>query len=206
MNQGKQAAETFDSLTRDELVTGSNIYYGGDATSRVTLAAGDIITTTLLDKAILGLKLNDAPKITKMVNPSTFIGTQSVREAYVCIVHPTIGQTIQGLTGFIDVKDYGSTMTAMSEEIGAYKDIRFIESTNAKIFEDAGVSNEDVYPLLVLGQEAYGRTQVSGEELKTVRKASVDALDQRNTIGWKGTFVGKILDNRALYRIEVTAS
>ena len=206
MKQGKQAAETFDSLMRDELVTGTNVSYGGDATSRVTLAAGDVITTTLLDAAILALKNNDVPKIKSMINPSTFVGTQSVRAAYVSIVHPTIGAQIQALTGFIDVKDYGSQADVLPAEIGAYKDIRFIESTNAKIFEDAGASSEDVYPILIFGQEAYGRTQVSGKELETVRQMPTDPLKQRYHVGWKGTFVGKILDNRAIQRIEVTAS
>jgi len=204
--QGQQAAATLDSLTRDELVTGTSVAYGGSATSRVTVATGDVVTTTMLDNAILTLKNANAKKLKSMINPSTMIGTQSVRDTFVAIVNPTIGQAIQSLTGFIDVKDYGSQVGAMPAEIGAYKDIRFIESTNAKTFSGAGASGIDVETVLILGKDAYGVTSVGGEELKTVRKAPTDPLEQRFTIGWKGTFVAKILDNRSLYRLEVAAS
>lgn len=206
MLQGQQAAATLDSLTRNELVTGTSIAYGGDATSTAEVAAGDVLTTTLLDNAILTLKNANAKKITKMINPSTMIGTESVRASFVSIVTPTMGQKIQALTGFIDAKDYGSQTNLLPAEIGAYKDIRFIESTNAKTFTGEGASSVDVQCVLILGQDAYGTTAVSGEELKTVRKGGEGALEQLSTIGWKGTFVPKILDNRALYRIEVTSS
>lgn len=208
---GDQAGDTLDQITRDVLVAGTNVYYGGDAVSRVTLAAGDNLTATLIKKAVRTLKNGEARPVTRMVNASTGYSTEPVAPAYIGIVHPDTTYDLEELAGFVPVEKYASTMTIMDGEVGKLKQVRFVESTNAKIFENAGASNEEIYATLIMGRDAYGTSRISGEALKNIVKplgsaGSADPLDQRATSGWKATFVAKILNNDWIVRIEHTVS
>ena len=118
---GEQAGETYDELARDVMVTGTNVLYGGVATSRGTVQAGENITTTLLDKAINILDNGNARKITKMVTPDPGYESRPINSCYVGIVHPNVAYTLQGLTGFIPVEKYANKADVMDNEIGSYK-------------------------------------------------------------------------------------
>ena len=95
----------------------------------------------------------------------------------------------------------------MEGEIGKLDEVRFIDSTNAVVFSGEGDSGVDVYGTLIFGQEAYGITRISGEAMQNIVKplgsgGSSDPLNQRQTSGWKATFVAKILNNDFIVRIE----
>ena len=208
---GDQAGDTVDQLTRDVLAAGSNVYYGGSATARDGVTSSDLITTTLLDKVIRLLKNNKARKVMQMVDPTNGYNTTPLNACYVGIVHPNVSYTLTGLTGFVPVEKYPNKKDVMDGEIGAYKEIRFVETTNAKVFSAAGASSIDVYATLVMGMHAYGITRVSGEAMRNIVKplgsaGTADPLDQRATSGWKATFVAKILNNDYLVRIETAVA
>jgi len=208
---GDQAGDTLDQITRDVLVAGTSVYYGGSATSRVTVASTDLITTTLILKVVRTLKNNNARKVTMMVDPSTGYNTLPLNACFVAIVHPNVSYTLKGLTGWIPVEKYSSSKTVMEGEIGAYDEVRFIESTNAKVFTGAGAASIDVYATLVIAMYAYGVTRVSGQSLQNIIKplgsgGTSDPLNQRSTTGWKSTFVAKILNNNFMVRIETAAA
>jgi N4-gp56 family major capsid protein len=72
---------------------------------------------------------------------------------------------------------------------------------------EAGAKGRDVYTMVVIGKDAYGETEVSGESLKNIIKnlgsaGSADPLDQRATTGWKATHVAEILADEYLLRVE----
>lgn len=95
----------------------------------------------------------------------------------------------------------------MEGEIGSYGEVRFIESTNAKVFSGEGAAGIDVYATLIFGSDAYGISRISDEAMKNIVKplgsaGTADPLDQRATSGWKATFVAKILNNDFLVRLE----
>lgn len=208
---GWQAGETIDELCRDVIVTGTNVYYGGDATSRVTLAAGDNITTTLLDKVITVLENNKTMPITTQVAPDPGYNTSPVAACFIGIVHPFVAYTLEGLTGFTPVEEYANKADVMDGEIGKYRKIRFIVTPNAKVFSAAGASSENIYATLVFGKWAYGDTEISGQGLQNIRKpygsgGTNDPLNQRATSGWKATYVAKILNDDFMVRIETTAA
>ena len=55
--------------------------------------------------------------------------------------------------------------------------------------------------------DAYGMTRISGAAIKNIIKplgsgGSADPLDQRQTSGWKATFVAKILNQDFMLRLE----
>lgn len=71
----------------------------------------------------------------------------------------------------------------------------------------AGKENLAVFPCLVLGAEAYGNCEVSGENAHLIIKqqgsgGTEDPLDQRSTVGWKAFYAAKILMQEYMVRIE----
>ena len=209
---GDQSGDTLDQLTRDILVAGTSATYSGTANvATADVAAGDVISLANLDSTIATLKANNAKKITRQINASTGYNTTPVRPTFVAIIHPIIGVKVVSLAvtsgEWIPVEKYPSQAGVMEGEIGAYKDVRFIETNNAKIKTGAGTGAIDVYCTLVLAANAYGITRISGEAMKNIVKplgsaGSADPLDQRATSGWKSTFVAKILNEDFITRIE----
>jgi N4-gp56 family major capsid protein len=207
---GDQYADTIDQLTRDVMAAGTNKYFGGSGhTMRSQVASGEKITTTLINNSVLVLKNGNARKITSMVDPSTGSNTMPIPAAYIGIVHTNVAVEFKNTTNFptfVPVEKYPSQRTALPGEIGTYGEVRWIETTNGKVFtgEGAGV---DVYGTLILGSNAYGTTRISGEAIRNIVKplgsaGTADALDQRATSGWKATFVAKILNNAFIVRLE----
>ena len=77
--------------------------------------------------------------------------------------------------------------------------------------EGAGIGGVDVYATLILADDAYGVTEVTGGGLQHIAKqlgsgGTSDALNQRATCGWKATKVAKILVPQYIVRIETTAT
>lgn len=205
---GDQMGDTLDQLTRDVLAAGSVVYYSGtSSSSRATVGATDLIDADDIKIAVRTLKVAKAKKVTRMINASTGIATEPVNAAYIGFCHPNTSYTLKGLTGFVPVEKYASTMQVMEGEIGKLDEVRFIESTNCKVFAGEGESSIDVYATIILGMDAYGITRISGEAIKNIIKplgsaGSSDPLDQRATSGWKATFVAKILNDAFMIRIE----
>lgn len=205
---GDQAGDTLDQLTRNVITAGTSVSYSGSGNAaRADVAAGDVIDANDIKDAVKTLKLNNAKKITMMVDPSTGYATTPVNACYVGIVHPSIAYTLKGLTGWVDVEKYASNAKLMPGEIGKLDEVRFVETTNARVFTAAGTGGIDVYATLIIGQNAYGMSRISGEAMKNIIKplgsaGSADPLDQRATSGWKATFVAKILNDAFMTRIE----
>jgi N4-gp56 family major capsid protein len=209
--QGDQAGDTLDQLTRDILTAGTSVSYGGSGhTQRSQVADNEILTTTLIDNAVLTLKNNNAKKITRMIDPSTGYATTPLNACYIGIVHPNVSVGFKNTTNFpnwVPVEKYPNKSDVMPGEIGSYGEVRFIETTNAKVFAGAGASGVDVYATIIFGMNAYGISRISGEAMKNIVKplgsaGTADPLDQRATSGWKATFVAKILNNAFITRIE----
>lgn len=205
---GDQAGDTLDQLARDVIAAGTSASYSGTSNTQTShVAAGDVIDLNDIKDAVKTLKNNNAKRITRMVNPSTGYSTEPVDAAYVGIVHPNITYTLKTLTGWTPVEKYGSQTKLMPGEVGKIEEVRFVETTNAKVKTGQGTGSIDVYCTIILGQNAYGTSRISGEAMKNIIKplgsaGSADPLDQRATSGWKATFVAKILNDNFLTRIE----
>ena len=209
---GDQYSDTIDQLTRDILCAGTSVIYSGSGNvATADVAAGDVITLANIDTAIAALKAANCKKITTQVNASTGYNTSPVRATYISIVNPVILVKIRTLaiaaSQWTPVEKYASQAGVMEGEVGAYEDVRFIETNNAKVKTGAGTGSIDVYCTLIFGQNAYGITRISGEAVKNIVKplgsaGTADPLDQRTTSGWKATFVAKILNENYIQRIE----
>lgn len=217
---GDQGGTTVDQVRRDVLVAGSNVAYASAVANRLALV--NKITSTDLDKAIRFLKNQNAKFMKEGIPPSTGIGTGAIRKAYIALVHPDVEFDLEAITGFKPTSDYSAQMGVMEDEIGAYKNIRFVTSTNCKIwlngttattagYKATGGGSNDVYATLIIAAEAYGVSPLAGQAMETIVKplgsgGTADPLNQRSSVGWKATTTTTILNQAWLLRLESLAS
>ena len=96
-------------------------------------------------------------------------------------------------------------------ELGKLGNVRFVESTEAKIWANAGQDGISVFSTLVLGANAYGVTEIEGGGLQTIVKqlgsaGTGDPLNQRASAGWKALKTAEILSDEYMVRIEHASS
>jgi N4-gp56 family major capsid protein len=208
---GEQAGNSMDQIVRDVLVAGSTIQYASTASSRGTVSASMKLTRQEIREAVRTLQGNDAKKITKMINPSTGFNTSPLNACYVGIITENTLYDLKNESGWVPVEEYASQTGIMEGEVGKLDEVRFIMTTNGKIFSAAGASSIDVHATLILASDYYGITRIAGEALKNIVKplgsaGTADPLDQRATSGWKGTLVALRLNENFCVRIEHAVS
>lgn len=277
---GSQAGRTMDTVVRNEIVGGSNVIYGSAngtrASYRKELTKEHIITVDDIFDAAAELKSENAPKIDG---------------SYVAIIHPHVSRDLmigsKNAGSWMDVNKYSNTTRIFEGEIGKIGGVRFVETTEAKIFRgkdltasarelsvktalttaattiavkeaitaddaaalegrnvlingemyevvsvaagaagaatitideavtvtanaiiypgEGGKNGCAVYATLVLGDNAYGVTEVEGGGLQTIVKPlgyGDDPLNQRSSVGWKGMKVAKRLAEEYMVRLE----
>jgi len=212
----ENAGESIDTIYRDILAAGTSVRYQSDVAGRSSVA--NVLSTTDVNKAIRDLKENDAKYFTKMVAASTNVSTEGIRPAFWSIIHPHTTYDID--SNLTSIEEYASTSPIHESEVGAYKNVRFIESTNAKVFTGGstsgsgdempdGTSPYDVYGTLVFAKNAYGVIDLSSKAMETIFKTKDQVggpLNQRSSIGWKAYTTLKILNENWMIRIEHLAS
>lgn len=208
---GQQAANSLDQLCRNVMVAGTTVQYASTATTRLTVTSSMKLNRAEVREAVRTLQSNDAAKITRMVNPSTGFNTSPLNACYVGIITENTLYDLKNETGFIPVQEYASQAGVMEGEVGAIDDVRFVMTTNARIFAAGGSGSIDVHGTMILGAEYYGISRISGAALKNIIKplgsaGTADPLDQRSTSGWKASFVTVRLNENFCVRIEHAVS
>jgi N4-gp56 family major capsid protein len=189
---GSQAGVTLDTITREVINGGTSVMYSGGKEARSALDDTCKLTVDDIYKAARFLKTQNTPKIDG---------------SYVAIIHPDVAYDLMRDDEWIDVHKYSATTEIFEGEIGKLAGVRFVETTEAKIFADAGAGGKDVYSTLVLGANAYGVTEVTGGGLQHIVKqlgsgGTADPLNQRATAGWKGIKTAERLVENYMIRIE----
>lgn len=192
---GAQAGDTMDTVIRNEVITGTNVIYAGAKTSRATLGVADTLTSELVNQAATFLKKQHAPKI---------------NGDYVAIIHPSQAYDLRQSSDWLDVHKYAQPGEIYNGEIGKLHGVRFVENTETKIWKgttDGCAADTCVYGAVFLGKDAYGIIDPSAENLEVIVKqrgsaGTADPLDQRSTVGWKGSEGAKILYQERMVRVE----
>ncbi len=190
---GSQAGRTLDTISREFMNAGTNVQYAeGQVESRAEITSEMKLTVKAVKMAVRALKTQNA----KPVNGS-FWG----------IIHPDCSFDLTEDERFIEVVKYKNPERIYKGEIGEIENVRFVETTEAKKWKEAGAESVDVYSTLIGGANAYGTTTVAGGGLETIIKqlgsaGTADPLDQRATVGWKALKVTEILSQQYMVRIE----
>lgn len=199
---GSQAGRTLDTITREVLNGGTSVQYGeGAVTSRAQLTKDHKLTVECVQRAVRFLKTQNAKKI---------------NGSYVGIIHPDCEYDIMHDPEWKDMNKYTTPELAWEGEIGKIAGVRFVETTEAKIWEKAGAqpaegNKPDVYSTLILGANAYGITEVTGGGLETIVKqlgsaGTADPLNQRASAGWKAVKTAERLVEQYMVRIETCST
>lgn len=195
-----QAGRVLDAITREELASCGIVQFaGGAVTARTDLDNANkdhYLTVAAVKKAVRTLKRVNAPKI---------------NGSYVAIVHTDVAHDLMNDEEWKLPHQYVDTDAIYEGEIGKVAGVRFIETSEGKVWEKAGADNSDVYATFVLGADAYGTTEITGGGLEHIVKqlgssGAADPLNQRATAGWKASKVSKVLVQDYMVRIETAAS
>ena len=299
---GGQAGRTLDTITREVLSGGTNVQYAEyQVNMRNALEGGKAsgnhyLTVDAVRKAVRYLKKMNA---------------ETIGGSYVGIIHPDAAYDLMSDPKWINVKTYSDPESIYRGEIGKIENVRFVESSEAKIFHaedlcaaarnltvaaysklsaagsaaagcgegsiyrvtvdetlaeadakrlvdaeiqlksestgkyemlevcgidhtnkylylkneptstpadgdalypgEAGAEGRDVYSTLILGENAYGTTEISGGGLEHIVKqlgsaGTADPLNQRATAGWKATKAAVRLVEPYMVRIETAST
>ena len=193
---GNQAGLTLDTITRNVLAAGTNVMFASaeDGTQpkiRSELTDTCFLKVDTIKRAVAILKKNNAPKI---------------NGDYVAIIHPYVAYDLMSDPEWIDAHKYCTPENIYEGEIGKVAGVRFVETSEAMVLGSGG----DVYGTLIIGNGAYGVTEITGGGLQTIIKqlgsaGTADPLNQRSSIGWKAIKTAEILVEPYMIRIESKA-
>ncbi len=219
---GEQAALIKERVMWGILRGGTNVNYTGGVSARA-----DVDVPLDLDDiraAVRNLKNNHAMKITKVLKASTSIATQPVNASYIAYAHTNLEADFRDMTSFIPVQNYSSGAgSAINEfELGSVEEVRIILTNHLEPFYGAGSidiagvlnngTNVDVYPVVIIGQDAYGVTPLAGGAVQMsvlnpkMGRDSVDPLGQRGHVAWKMWFAAVRLNEQWMIRLETAAT
>jgi len=124
---GAAGGNTKDKLARNIAQSGSNVMYcpkvsGGSETPVSTRSAMDgtcRLTSKVVAKAATWLKKQNAPRI---------------GNDYIAIIHPSVAYDLRQDKAWIDAHQYAQPEEIYNGEIGKLHGVRFVETTNARIF------------------------------------------------------------------------
>lgn len=207
---GFNAGLSFDCLARNPLVAGSNVIYGGAAVSRVTVAAGHIMT---------------GAKSRQVVAQMTDANVQRLGNYFRGFMAGAVEYDFRGETGGAGWRDphiYSQPKEIWNGETGLFEGVAWVVTPRLTApnlaagqggpggFVDGGVGGTvDVYPVLVMGNQALAKTwskEASGPIPNVILGNVVDKLMRFVPVGWywMGGF-GRFRE-AALRRIEVASS
>lgn len=197
---GKRMGLVKEMLRYGVMRSGTNRFFAG-GTSRAT--TDEKITLPFLRRMARNLMANHAEKITQVLKPSADYETRAVEAAYMVFVHTDASSDIRDLPGFTPTAKYGTMKPVHPMELGSCEEFRFIVSPELNSIPDSGAAvgatglfsttgtNIDVYPVLVVGEDAWADTALRGEnslsiiDLPPAQKDKNDPLGQRGYIGAK---------------------
>jgi N4-gp56 family major capsid protein len=173
---GRQAGATLDTVVREELHTGTTVIYcpkvvdgvETEILSRSDLTEGCQLTVDVVMQAVAKLRANNAP---------------TINGKYVAIIHPYVAYDLMRDPEWVSAHKYADPETLFRGEIGEIAGVRFVQTTEAKIYEGG------IFGTLFLGADAYGITDVEGGGLQIIVKqkgsaGTADPLDQRSSVGY----------------------
>lgn len=133
---GASAGTTQDKLVRNIMVTGTNkqlcdkVAANGTHTKVQTRAGLDKtarLTPDEINKAVTTLKKLKAP---------------TIKGKYIAIVHPSVAYDLRSSKEWIEAHKYAATTEIFTGEIGELHNVRFMETTEAKVFAGADLASD----------------------------------------------------------------
>ena len=127
-----QAGETLDAVAREVMNSGTNVQYAANGITRCQLVGGkesgnNYLTVEDIKKAVRTLKRNN---------------TKTINGYYVGIIHPDVAFDLMNDPLWENVKTYCDPEDMYNGEIGRLYGVRFVETSEAKIFRAPDLVSE----------------------------------------------------------------
>jgi len=171
---GEHMASIEELISYGVVRGGTNVVYANGA-SRA--AVNTAVTINKLRQAARQLESAFAQMVTEKLAASVNFGTSAVEPGYLVFIHTDMEADFRNIASFVPVAKYGSQKPVHEREIGAVERFRIITSPYFRPFLSAGGTitagtflsaggtsgtTADVYPLMVIAQEAWGQVALKG--------------------------------------------
>ena len=202
---GFNAGKSQDTLARDPLLAGTNVRYGGAATSRVTVAATHVIDADDVRRILADMRDSNV-----MAYPNGY---------YKAFIAPDVSYDLRRETGAAAWRDphtYSQPGESWRGEIGAFEGFAFIETSRLGEgelpagFVNGGVGGVvDVYPTVFVGRQALAKTfssAVSAANPQIGIGPVVDVHRRKHTVEWYWLGGYGRFREAAIWRLESASS
>lgn len=204
---GERCGLVREMIRYGTLKAGINAYYAG-GTSRDTVSQA--VNLPLLRRITRNLRNNHAKMVTGILSPGPSFATAPVEAAWLVFCSSDCEADVRDLQGFKHVSEYANRKTVSDYEIGSCESFRFIISPELTAYQNAGAavgstglfstsgSNIDVYPMIVVGEDAWGQVALRGVDsidptwIPPGQKDKNDPLGQRGFAGasfWQAALI-----------------
>jgi N4-gp56 family major capsid protein len=185
------AADSIDTVVAGVLTGGSNVLYGGTASSPNTVTSSGTMTTALIRKAVVQLRTNKA--------------VPRIGELYAAYLHPRQSADLRaeaGTGGFQELTKYVERTPFVAGAVGALEGAYIVETP--RVPSAVNSASVNVYSAVVAGREALA--EALAQDTSVVIGPEIDALRRFRTIGWYLFGGWNRLREAALYRIETATT
>jgi N4-gp56 family major capsid protein len=179
---GFNAGISIDTITVAIVAAGTNVSYGGSATTRLTVAGTSIIASRDVRLAYARLRA---------------LNVQTNGGSYQAFIHPDVAYDLKSETGDLGWRvphNMSQYENIASGVIGHYEGFDFIDTPRTTLRADAGTpSTVDVYDTYFLGAQALAKGFSTGDHLDgqslgadpiAIRGPIVDSLYRESPMGW----------------------
>lgn len=188
---GYNAGLSIDTIVRNTIANSGTVLNatGVAAAAWTSIPATGYLSIDEIRRGVRTLKRNDTMELSDGY--------------YVAVVHPDAAYDLMADTstgGWMDSNKYtaGNADKLLQGEIGKLLGVRFLQTTNGYVKNTGVTSSASIYTTLMLGQDAFGVTEL--QNLKTYVKpfgsaGAADPTDKVSTAGWKTSFGAAVLNS-----------
>lgn len=217
---GETMAEVAEKIRYGVIKGGTNVIYA-NGTTRAGINTA--LSLSKLRQAVRTLELARARMVTSRLSSGPDFGTSPVEPGYLVFIHTDVESDVRNLPGFTKVEEYAQRKLVHPRELGAVERFRFITSPLFEAFLAAGsgtlngmlsvgAANVDVYPSVVVAEDAWGQISLKGMGavsptiLKATSKNHANPLGQFGYVGANFWMNAVLLNQNWMVRIESGAT
>jgi N4-gp56 family major capsid protein len=168
---GDTLGEVAELVCYVQLKGGTNVIRANGSTRA---AINTAISINKLRRAARTIEANRGKPVTKAIAAGPNFGTSAVEPGYLVFMHTHCVADVRNLPNFTPRVEYGTATTPVHDrEIGQCEGFRFITSPLFAPFlalgsgtlngmVSAGSANVDVYPMIVMAEDAWGHISLKG--------------------------------------------
>jgi len=218
---GDQIVDTTELVNIEVLKGGTNVVYAAGVAGRSSIVSA--VTRSDFRLAERALHNQRADVISEIIKATPKIATEPVAEAFFAMTHTDMKADIENVQGFTPVEKYADSDGKIKYEIGKVGSVRILATNNFTPWAAAGGNSAtllangadpasatacDVYPIIIVGKDAYGTVPLRGKRnvkprvLQPDTPRGGDPIGQRGSVGWNKYHACLILNQLWMIRIE----